>query len=164
MVEFIKATEKDIPLIQQLAEKSWKSAYENILSAVQIEYMLHEMYSHTEISNHLLNPNYHYYLIVKDNIPAGFIGFEFHYEYQTTKLHRIYLLEEFKGKGLGKMSMNFLKEKVAETLNNRIVLNVNKDNFARKVYESQGFTVFKEAVFDIGNGFVMDDYLMEFHF
>lgn len=164
MVEFTKAAEKDIPLLQQLAEKSWNSAYANILSQDQIDYMLQEMYSHEEISNQLKNPNYHYYLILNDNHAAGFIGFEFHYEQDTTKLHRIYLLEEFKGKGLGKKAMNFLKEKVSETSDNRIILNVNKDNSAQKIYESQDFKVFAEDVFDIGNGYVMDDYLMEFRF
>ncbi|QOW11857.1 GNAT family N-acetyltransferase [Kaistella flava (ex Peng et al. 2021)] len=164
MVEFKKASEKDIPLLQQLAEKSWNSAYANILSKEQIEYMLSEMYSHTEISNHFRNPNYHYYVIVNDDLNAGFIGFENHYEKDTTKLHRIYLLEEFKGKGLGKKAINFLKDKVAETSDKRIVLNVNKDNSAKKVYESQGFKVYHDEVFDIGNGYVMDDYLMEFSF
>lgn len=164
MVEFKKASEKDIPLLQQLAEKSWNSAYANILSKDQIEYMLSEMYSYTEISNHLKNPNYHYYLILNNDVASGFIGLEFHYEKDTTKLHRIYLLEEFKGKGLGKKAMNFLKEKVAETSNNRIILNVNKDNSAKKMYESQGFKVYHDEVFDIGNGFVMDDFLMEFTF
>ncbi|QDP86124.1 GNAT family N-acetyltransferase [Chryseobacterium sp. SNU WT5] len=162
MIAFKKATENDIPLLRQLAEKSWNSAYAAILSQAQIEYMLAEMYSHSEISNQLQNPNYHYYLILNDDNTAGFIGFEFNYESATTKLHRIYLLEEFKGKGLGKKALIFLKEKVVETSDHRIILNVNKNNPAKEMYESQGFKVFKEDIFDIGNGYVMDDYLMEF--
>ena len=163
MITFKNATENDIPLIQNLAEKSWNSAYSKILSKDQIEYMLTEMYSAEEISNHLKNANYFYYLILQDEIPAGFIGFEFHYEKNTTKLHRIYLLEEFKGKGLGKKGLEFLKEKVKESSDQRIILNVNKDNPEKKIYESQGFQVYHEEVFDIGNGFVMDDYLLEFY-
>ena len=162
MIEFRKASEKDISLLQDLAKKSWNSAYANILSKEQIEYMLKEMYSHLEISNQIQNPDYHYYIILNDDVAAGFIGFEFHYEKDTTKLHRIYLLEEFKGKGLGKKGLDFLKEKVSETSDQRLILNVNKDNPAKRMYESQGFQVFHEEIFDIGNGFVMDDYLMEF--
>ena len=163
MVEFKKATENDIPLLRQLAEKSWNSAYSKILSKEQIDYMLAQMYSEKEIANQMHNPNYHYYLILEQGKEAGFIGFQFHYEQETTKLHRIYLLEEFKRKGLGKKGLQFLKEKVAENSDRRIILNVNKDNPARKVYESQDFSVFHEEVFDIGKGFVMDDYLMEFN-
>lgn len=162
MITFKKTTENDIPLLQTLAEKSWNSAYSKILSKDQIDYMLTEMYSEAEISNQLKNPNYHYFFVVYNEIPAGFMGFEFHYEKDTTKLHRIYLLEEFKGKGLGKEALNFLKEKVSNTADKRIILNVNKDNPAKKMYESQEFHVYHEEVFDIGNGFVMDDYLMEF--
>ena len=164
MVEFRKATEKDIPLLRELAEKSWKSAYANILSPEQIDYMLAEMYSEKEISSQLQNSDYHYYLILNNEIPAGFMGFELNYEQDTTKLHRIYLLEEFKGQGLGKKGLNLLKEKVKENINHRIILNVNKNNPAIKIYESQGFKVFSEGIFDIGNGYVMDDFLLEFNF
>ena len=161
MCTFKKATAEDIPLIQELAEKSWNSAYKNILSKEQIFYMLQEMYSEEEISRQLQNSNYVYFLISDGNENAGFIGFEYQYEEKTTKLHRIYLLEEFKGKGLGKKALQFLKLQVQQNGDTRIILNVNKSNPAIEIYESQGFKIYEEGVFDIGNGFVMDDYLME---
>ena len=71
-------------------------------------------------------------------------------------------MEEFKGKGLGKKALHFLKENVAESRDHRIILNVNIKNPAIKIYESQGFVIFHKEAFDIGNGYVMDDYLMEF--
>ena len=164
MITFIEAENKDIQLIRTLAERSWKKAYLNIISFEQVEYMLEKMYSAAEIENHLQNPNYFYYIINENSTPAGFIGYENHYENKTTKLHRIYLLEEFKGKGLGKKAINFLKDKVSTAGDHQIILNVNKNNSAKDIYESQGFTVYKEDVFNIGNGYVMDDYLMKFQF
>ena len=71
------------------------------------------------------------------------------------------LIEEAKGKGCGKTALNFLKKQTSEKGDSRIILNVNKENSAKSVYESQGFNIYEEGVFDIGNGFVMDDYLME---
>ena len=71
------------------------------------------------------------------------------------------MLEEFKGKGLGKKALQFLKLQVQQNGDTRIILNVNKSNPAIEIYESQGFKIYEEGVFDIGNGFVMDDYLME---
>ena len=127
-----------------------------------MEYMLSEMYSEAEIKKHLLNPNYHYYLIRDQDSYEGFVGYEHHYEENTTKLHRIYLVPESKGKGLGKAALQFLNEKVSENGDERIILNVNKHNAARNFYESQGYRVYGEGIFDIGNGFVMDDYMMEF--
>ena len=40
-------------------------------------------------------------------------------------------------------------------------LQVNKRNKAKDFYEKIGFTVLYEFDFPIGNGYVMDDYLME---
>jgi diamine N-acetyltransferase len=163
-MKLIKAIEKDIPLIQELARKSWENAYAAILSAEQMQYMLSTMYSAEEIAGQLQHPLYHYYLIKDESGGSydGFIGYENGYEEKTTKLHRIYLIPGSKGKGVGKHALAFLKEKVKEYGDDRIILNVNRYNPAKRFYESQGFRIYDEGVFDIGNGFVMDDYLMEF--
>jgi len=162
-MKFIKAERKHIQLIRDLAAMSWKSAYSEILSEDQIRYMLENMYSEKEISGHLDQQHYHYYLLMDEHqdLFLGFLGFEYHYEPETTKLHRIYLVEESKGKGYGKKALEFLKKQAAEAGDKRIILNVNKYNPARIFYESQGYAVYDEGVFDIGNGHVMDDYLME---
>ncbi|MCS3868394.1 GNAT superfamily N-acetyltransferase [Chryseobacterium ginsenosidimutans] len=163
-MKFIKATENDIPLIQDLARRSWENAYAEILSGEQMEYMLSTMYSQEEIADHLKKSNYHYFLIKDETNDSfeGFIGYENNYEEGTTKLHRIYLIPESKGKGFGKGALEFLNEKVKESGDERIILNVNKHNSAKKFYESQGYSVYDEGIFDIGNNFFMDDYLMEF--
>ncbi len=165
-MRFIKATEKEIPLIQELAKDSWENAYQDILSAGQITYMLDTMYSYEEILGHLQNPCYHYYLIQdqSDDRFMGFIGYENRYEgaEDTTKLHRIYLVPGYKGKGAGKEALEFLHGEVQKTGSGRIILNVNKHNPAIKFYESQGYRVYGEGIFDIGNGYFMDDYMMEF--
>jgi GNAT superfamily N-acetyltransferase len=90
------------------------------------------------------------------------MGFENSYEDKTTKLHRIYLLKETKGKGFGKFALQFLKNEVKKLGDERIILNVHKKNTALDFYKSQGFGTYEEGVFDIGGGFVMDDFLMEF--
>ena len=43
----------------------------------------------------------------------------------------------------------------------QIELNVNKYNSAVQFYEKLGFFRAKEMVLDIGNGYVMDDYVMQ---
>ena len=156
-----KATVQDIPLIQDVASQSWQKHYPGIISTEQIEYMLEQMYSETELKNHFENPNYHYYLLSDNENFLGIMGFENHYQKDTTKLHRIYLLEEAKGKGVGKFAINFLKNKAKESGDLRIILAVNKQNSSYHFYTSQGFKIYEEGVFEIGNGYVMDDYLME---
>lgn len=157
-----KATLQDISLIQDLAQKSWRSHYPGIISHEQIDYMLEKMYSESELKKHFENPNYEYFLLGNEEKFYGIMGFENHYEPETTKLHRIYIIEEGKGKGFGKEALNFLKEQVKNSGDKRIILNVNKENPSYHFYISQGFKVYEEIVLKIGNGFVMDDYLMEF--
>ncbi len=157
----IKATEKNISIIQQIAKQSWESAYEEILKNNQIDYMLDLMYCDDTLKKHFENQNYQYYLIGEDEVLLGFIGFEFHNEPETTKLHRIYFLKEAQGKGLGKKAIEFTKNETQKSGDKRIILTVNKNNNAQKFYELQGFKIYDEAIFDIGNGYVMDDYLME---
>lgn len=151
----------DIPLLQKLAEESWRANYRDILCAEQIDYMLRMMYSRDELQKHFDQAKYCYHLIWDGEMAVGFIGFEHDYEPQTTKLHRIYLLQECKGCGLGSFALKFLEETVRNYGNRRIILNVNKENPAREFYSSRGYLVYDEGVFDIGNGFVMDDVLME---
>jgi hypothetical protein len=123
MINFKKAEIQDIELIRDLAAQSWQKAYLDIISVEQVEYMLAKMYSFEEIFSHLENPNYNYFLIENGSTCAGFIGFEFHYEEKTTKLHCIYLLAECKGKGLGKAAIQFLKNQSTVAGDEEIILN-----------------------------------------
>lgn len=158
-----KATIDDIPVIQDIAEKSWRAHYPGIISHEQIDYMLDMMYSEEELQAHFQNPNYHYYLLGNEDAFLGIMGFETHYEASTSKLHRIYLLKEAKGKGLGKIALDFLKAEIQKQGNERLILNVNKENPSYHFYLSQHFKVYDEVVLEIGNGYVMDDYLMEWN-
>ena len=58
--------------------------------------------------------------------------------------------------------MEFVINEAKNVNDKRVILTVNKNNKAQNFYSSQGFQIYDEAIFDIGNGYVMDDYLMEF--
>ena len=158
----IRATELEIDIIRDLAKKSWYENYRGILSDDQIRYMLDLMYSEQELRSHFKNHNYLYYFIENsEQQPIGFMGFEKDFDGNTTKLHRIYLLKDEKSKGYGKKAIGFLKKWVRDEGNLRIILTVNKNNPAIQFYQAQGFKIYDEKVFNIGHGYVMDDYLME---
>ena len=71
------------------------------------------------------------------------------------------MLPETQGTGLGRQFFELVKEKAIENHQKAIFLNVNKYNNAIHVYTKLGFTKVKDEVIDIGNGYVMDDYVME---
>jgi ribosomal protein S18 acetylase RimI-like enzyme len=71
------------------------------------------------------------------------------------------VLPSEQGKGLGKLLIDKAIEIAIAQNQKAIFLNVNKYNKARFFYEKLGFTIVKDEVIDIGNGYVMDDYVME---
>ena len=78
-----------------------------------------------------------------------------------TKIHKIYVLPETQGTGLGRQFFELVKEKAKENNQKAIFLNVNKYNSALHFYTKLGFSIVNDEVIDIGEGYVMDDYIME---
>lgn len=161
MISFRKATAADVGLIQSLAQEAWKTAYAEILQPEQISYMLRTLYSTEVLLSQLANPGQRFFVIYSNFTAIGFMGFEINFEPNTTKLHKLYLLAEHRKLGAGKIAIDFLKQQALDAENSRIILNVNKENPAIQFYKTNGFQIYAEGIFDIGSGFVMDDFLMQ---
>jgi ribosomal protein S18 acetylase RimI-like enzyme len=71
------------------------------------------------------------------------------------------VLPETQGTGVGKLLFNLVVEKAKESNQKAVFLNVNKYNKAKDFYIKLGFTITKEEVIDIGNNYIMDDFVME---
>ena len=161
MIRILQATITDIPLIQEIAHKTWPNTYGSILSDEQLDYMLDLMYSDESLLQQLKTKPL-FFLAYENDICLGFISCENNYQNKkVTRLHKIYILPEAQGKGVG----NALIEKVVglakENQSETISLNVNKFNKAVSFYKKMGFEVVEEEDLDIGNGFLMEDYKME---
>jgi ribosomal protein S18 acetylase RimI-like enzyme len=77
------------------------------------------------------------------------------------KLHKLYLDTQRHGRGFGQLLIRRATEIGQELGATALWLQVNKQNTrAIRAYERAGFHVDKAAVFDIGGGFVMDDFIM----
>ena len=77
-------------------------------------------------------------------------------------LSKFYILASSRGKGAGSASVVFLTKRASELKATVISLTVNKNNSnTLRAYEKMGFRTIKSVVADIGNGFVMDDYVMQ---
>ena len=77
------------------------------------------------------------------------------------KLHKIYVLPDQQGKGTGRFMIEHIIAQVKNNNGTRLQLQVNKGNKAKSFYEKLGFAVVRDFVLKIGNGYIMDDYLME---
>ena len=77
-------------------------------------------------------------------------------------LSKLYLKKEFRGRGYFNKMLSFAEKTAKEKGLNSLYLTVNKHNDnSVAVYLKKGFIIKKEQTTDIGNGFVMDDYIME---
>ena len=162
MIEIIEANLEQLDIVQDIAQKTWPIAYKDVISLAQIEYMLEMMYSKSALKEQLEVKKHHFILAKKANKVLGFASFEFDCNIVgKTKIHKLYVLPETQGSGIGVKLVNFLSEKAKENHQSAIFLNVNKYNPAQNFYKKIGFVVAYEEVIDIGNNFIMDDFVME---
>ena len=152
---------EQLNVVIDLTKKIWPVAYGEILSKSQLDYMIDKFYNEPALRE-LIQKGHVFYLAQDDNDNyVGFVSYEINSEPNKTKIHKIYVLPETQGAGLGRQFFELVKEKAIENNQKAIFLNVNKYNNAIHFYTKLGFTKVKDEVIDIGNGYVMDDYVME---
>ncbi len=161
-MEIISAKEDHFAIIQNIARTTWPVTFGSILSAKQIDYMLEMMYS-TEALTEQVNKKKHVFLLVKEQEEyLGYISYELNYRgLSKTKIHKIYLLPSAQGKGAGKFLIQHVSAIAHENKNQTLTLNVNRDNKAVQFYEAQGFLIAGKEDIDIGEGFWMEDFIMD---
>ncbi len=154
------ATLSDIPIIIDIAYKSWEVAYKDILSPSQKEYMLNLFYTPAAIKKQFTEQKF--ILFQDQGITLGFASYELHNPTDgTCKIHKLYLLPNTQGKGYGAKLIDSISLRAKENYCQQLTLNVNKFNRASQFYEKMGFSVSREEVIEIGKGYVMDDYVMK---
>jgi ribosomal protein S18 acetylase RimI-like enzyme len=159
-MQIIQCTKEQLAIVRDLAYKIWPDAYGEILSVPQLNYMLDNLYAVSSLEKQF--DNRHVFLLVEEN--GDYLGFA-DYEVDCkekgkTKLHKIYIMSNTQGKGIGKFLLNEVISRAKNANNDYLFLNVNKYNKALYFYEKQGFEKIADEVIDIGNGYVMDDYVM----
>ena len=153
------ATEADIPLLRDLAQRIWRECYPGIITPEQIEFMLGWMYSEEEIHRQL-TAGIPWEIAMLDGTPVGYVSWELDDD-DSVKISKLYVLPQHQRRGLGARMLDHICECAHALGAHAIWLQVNKRNeSAISAYLKAGFHIEKEAVFDIGGGFVMDDYLM----
>jgi diamine N-acetyltransferase len=160
-MRIVAAEPSDLGTIASIARRTWPVAYGAILSPEQLAYMLDLFYSESALTQQAAQGQ-HFLLITSDGMPVGFAGLEAHYRgSNSTRLHKLYVLPGQQGTGAGRALLLAVVEHARTAGDACIELNVNKYNPARQWYERQGFRTVREEVLPIGQGYVMDDFVME---
>ncbi|MFN3999799.1 N-acetyltransferase family protein [Algoriphagus sp.] len=162
MIQIRTLFKEDLSKVQSIAHRTWPSTFADILSPEQIEYMLNWMYS-LEMLESQFEKGHTFLLAEENGEELGFAGFELNVaEGPKAKLHKIYLLPSSQGKGVGKALIFEVADRARKAGQKSLLLNVNKYNQkAIDFYLRVGFQEIYKEVIDIGNGYIMDDVVME---
>ncbi|PWB22939.1 GNAT family N-acetyltransferase [Flavobacterium sp. HTF] len=161
MITISEAGLSDIKIIQEITNITWPITYCEILSQTQLDYMLGLFYSEEALSKQIGNKEQLFYLISDSESTIGFIGIEHNYKNEAiTKIHKIYLLPETQGKGYGKIVFESIEKLALENNSAALLLNVNRFNTALNFYKKLGFEIKETVDIEIGNGYLMEDYVM----
>lgn len=161
MIGIHEALGNDLNAIRDIAQKTWPSAYGDIISGEQIDYMIGLFYSDEKLNADLESGQK--FLLAKDaGRFLGFAGIEHRWKDRpVTRIHKIYILPSQQGTGIGKWLMEEIQARAVAAGDKILSLNVNRQNPAQSFYRKLGFEIVKSEDIDIGRGYLMEDYVME---
>ena len=146
--------------LSAVADEIWHDHFVPIIGEAQVDYMLEKFLSPDALVEQI-NNGYQYYLFSYEYTFAGFAGV--HKENGSLFLSKLYVHKDFRGKGIASYMFQQFVEMCKKNSLDKIWLTCNRHNAnTLEVYKHWGFETVPEEATDIGNGFVMDDYIMEY--
>ncbi|HLS96622.1 ribosomal protein S18 acetylase RimI-like enzyme [Sphingobacterium allocomposti] len=156
-MEIEEASATQWSILSDLAQRSWRAGYKDVLSTEQIEFMLEKSYSQPGILE-AMDKGQRFYLGSCGGRAVGFIALQ-RADNGVLRIEKLYLLPEVQGKGYGQQFIGFAEQEASKQKCSQLELNVNRKNKAYYFYRKQGFEVTAEI--DIPYfGFLLDDYIM----
>lgn len=146
--------------VTAVADDIWHQHFTPIIGEEQVDYMLEKFLSPDALEEQIRS-GYEYFLFSYEYTFAGFAGICA--KEGSLFLSKLYVHEEFRGKGISSYMLKQFIETCKERSLDKIWLTCNRYNTTTlDIYKHMGFEIIREEVTDIGNGFVMDDYVLEY--
>ena len=156
-----EASDRDLPVVADLAAITFRAHYPSIITREQIEYMLEHMYSLTALRRQ--RQEGHVFLLgLHAGEPVAYAAFGVSAEDQIEGLiHKLYILPEHQGRGIGQRLIEHIADRLVRMGRSRLVLTVNRGNIsAINFYFKLGFTIRSAVDTGIGGGYFMNDFVM----
>ena len=170
--QIASVTSADFENIAALARIVWQATYPGIITQAQIDHMLAERYHAERLLAELENPRIFWdkaEISGAQQSPAnpespGLAAFSstlFTEDPGEMKLDKLYVDPRWQRRGVGRRLLVEAICRAEAALCHTLILAVNKKNEpAIAAYQKYGFSVREAVCIDIGNGFVMDDFIM----
>jgi diamine N-acetyltransferase len=154
-VEFVAANlPEHVAAIAGLARQIWNEHYLLIIGQAQIDYMLDRFQSETAIEEQQRSGD-EYFLIRRENRNVGYLAVRVEPRRQRLFISKLYVL---RSERVARRAVEWLAVERKEPV---MWLTVNRRNPALHAYLKLGFQLVSEVVTDIGKGYVMDDFQLE---
>ena len=153
-------TDDDIIKLANLASEIWHEYWPCLLSNEQIDYMVEKFQSFEALKNQIENDKYTYNIFEDNGNITGYFGICPKQDYMF--LSKLYVKKDYRHMGIGKLALKKIIQFSLQYNKKYIKLTVNKNNINTiNAYKNWGFQTIDATVSDIGQGFVMDDYIMK---
>ncbi len=151
-VTFAPITELNLPQYLEVGRQSYNEHYLHLWENRDPRSYFATSFTETQVQQEVKDPNCDNFLIQYKIAYAGVLKLSKHYGWREWKdkealyLHRIYLLREFSGKGLGKVVLEFVTT-YAKRLDKKVIwLETMKKGKALNFYRANGFEIAGETV------------------
>jgi len=160
-IQVLPLAPPDVQVVSVLADTIWRHHYAGIISSGQIEYMLAQRYQPTLILSQLSTAGIWWKKLTLNEEIIGFCCCMVTDNPKELKIDKLYIHCNHHRKGYGALLVAEAIKIMRENNLQSLILTVNKHNqTAIDAYHKYGFEITRDSIVDIGEGFIMNDYLM----
>ena len=158
-MDIIEVHEDLIDVTSAFASDVFIDYYSSLIGKTQANYMA-DLFLSKEAISKLIEDGAIFKIVLDNFEPVGFT--EYVKQDDRVFLSKLYVRKDKRNKGIGRLMLNeCIKYTKANNLT-KIYLTVNKGNTKTiEKYKHIGFVTIDSVVNDIGNNYVMDDYIMQ---
>jgi ribosomal protein S18 acetylase RimI-like enzyme len=151
-------TAEHFSTIEALARRIVPDFYASFFERATGEYLVESGHTAAALAEQAGRGCRHFFVMDEER-PVGY--FSLAPDGADILLSHFYVLRECRGRGLGQLAMEFIDREVMAMGARRIELYVLRENAAAVgLYRKNGYIVAEEVLTRLGNGAVLEDYLM----
>jgi len=153
-----RLAQHEVEAVAALARTVWQATYPALISQAQIDAMLAARYAVERIRAQLGDPRQAWWVLGAPPVAFAHACMDG----DICKLDKLYVHPARQRAGLGASLFDTVRVWARAQGATRLRLQVNRGNSrAIRAYARYGLRIVESRVFDIGDGFVMDDHIME---
>jgi ribosomal protein S18 acetylase RimI-like enzyme len=157
-IEIQKATLNDLEILQKISIQTFTETFAAVNTPDNLANYINDSFNTEQLTTELSNRNSMFYLAYSNAVAVGYLKINFGdaqtetHDQNALEVHRIYVLQTFHGKNIGQLLLNEAKKLAENNGITSIWLGVWEENYrALQFYAKNGFVVFDQHVFTLGN-------------